>query len=38
LVIAALRILEKPTGCGGIVEWGAIVNVGDLKGIINPLI
>ena len=21
LVIAALKILEEPTGCGGIVEW-----------------
>ena len=37
LVIAALQILEEPTGCGGIVEWEAIGNVGDLKGIINLL-
>ena len=21
-VIAALQVLEEPTGCGGIVEWG----------------
>ena len=36
LVIAALKILEEPTGGGGIVEWGSIGN-GDLKGIINLL-
>jgi hypothetical protein len=37
LVITALQILEEPTGCGGIVEWGLIGDVGDLKGIINRL-
>lgn len=37
LVIAALQILEEPTGCGGIVEWGLIGDVGGLKGIINRL-
>lgn len=37
LVITALQILEEPTGCGGIVEWGLIGNVGDLRGIINRL-
>jgi hypothetical protein len=37
LVIAALQILEEPTGCGGIVEWGLIGSVGGLKGIINRL-
>jgi hypothetical protein len=37
LVITALNALEEPTGCGGIVEWGAIGNVGDLQGIINIL-
>jgi hypothetical protein len=37
LVIAALQILEEPTGCGGIVEWGLIGDVGDLRGIINRL-
>lgn len=37
LVIAALQFLEEPTGCGGIVEWGLIGNVGDLRGIINRL-
>jgi hypothetical protein len=35
LVITALKALEEPTGCGGIVGWGAIGNVGDLQGIIN---
>jgi hypothetical protein len=37
LVITALKILEEPTGCGGIVKWEAIGNVGDLRGIINLL-
>ena len=37
LVISALQILEEPTGCGGIVEWGLIGDVGDLRGIINRL-
>jgi hypothetical protein len=37
LVITALKALEEPTGCDGIVEWGAIGNVGDLQGIINIL-
>jgi hypothetical protein len=37
LVITALQILEEPTGCGGIVEWGLIGEVGDLRGIINRL-
>lgn len=37
LVIGALQILEDPTGCGGIVEWGLIGDVGGLKGIINRL-
>ena len=37
LIIAALQILEEPTGCGGIVEWGMIGDVGDLRGIINRL-
>ncbi|HET6640777.1 MAG TPA: hypothetical protein VFG77_04140 [Nitrososphaeraceae archaeon] len=37
LFIAALQILEEPTGCGGIVEWGLIGNVNDLQGIINRL-
>jgi hypothetical protein len=30
LVIAALQILEEPTGCSGIVEWELIGDVGDL--------
>jgi len=25
LVIAALQILEEPTGCGGIVEWELVL-------------
>lgn len=29
LIIAALQILEEPTGCGGIVEWGLIGDVND---------
>ena len=37
LVIGALQILEEPTGCGGIVEWGLIGNVDNLQGIINRL-
>jgi len=37
LVVAALQILEEPTGCDGIVEWGLIGEVGGLKGIINRL-
>ena len=37
LIIAALQVLEEPTGCGGIVEWGLIGNVNDLQGIINRL-
>jgi hypothetical protein len=37
LVVPALQILEEPTGCGGIVEWGLIGNVDDLQGIINLL-
>jgi len=37
LVVTALQILEEPTGCGGIVEWGLIGEVGGLKGIINRL-
>jgi hypothetical protein len=37
LIVAALQILEEPTGCGGIVEWGLIGDVGDLRGIINGL-
>ena len=37
LVIAALQILEEPTGCGGIVDWGLIGDVNDLPGIINRL-
>ena len=37
LLIGALKALEEPTGCGGIVEWGSIGNVGDLQGIINLL-
>lgn len=35
LVVGALQILEEPTGCGGIVEWGLIGDVGGLKEIIN---
>lgn len=35
LIIGALKAMEEPTGCGGIVEWGSIGNVGDLQGIIN---
>jgi hypothetical protein len=37
LIITALEALEEPTGCGGIVNWGSIGNVGDLQGIINLL-
>jgi hypothetical protein len=37
LVITALQILEEPTGCGGIVEWGLIGDVEGLKGIIGSL-
>lgn len=35
LIIGALKALEVPTGCGGIVEWESIGNVGDLLDIIN---
>ena len=37
LIIGALKALEEPTGCSGIVEWGSIGNVGDLQGIIGLL-
>jgi hypothetical protein len=37
LVITALKSLEEPTGCGGIVNRGSIGNVGDLQGIISLL-
>lgn len=37
LVITALKALEEPTSCGGIVNWGLIGNVGDLQGIISLL-
>lgn len=37
LIAGALQALEEPTGCGGIVEWGLIGNVGDLRGIIDRL-
>jgi hypothetical protein len=37
LIIAVLQVLEEPTGCGGIVEWGLIGEVGDLRSIINRL-
>ena len=36
-VIAALQILEEPTGYGGIVEWGLIGDVNNLPGIIQRL-
>jgi hypothetical protein len=36
-IIAALQALEQPTGCGGIVEWGAVGSTPDLEGIINLL-
>lgn len=34
-IIAALKILEEPAGCSGIVERGLIGNVSDLPGIIK---
>jgi hypothetical protein len=37
LVITALQALEEPIGCGGVVNWGSIGNVGDLQGIISLL-
>lgn len=37
LIISSLQALEQPTGCGGIVEWGAIGSIPDLEGIINLL-
>lgn len=37
LVIAALQVLEEPTGCGGIAEWGLIGETGDLRGMISRL-
>jgi hypothetical protein len=37
MIIAALQILEEPTGCDGIVQWGLIGSVGDLRSIINLL-
>jgi len=36
-IIPILRVLQEPTGCGGIVEWSYIGNVGNLKGIIDVL-
>jgi hypothetical protein len=37
VIIPALRTLSEPTGCGGIVEWNFIGNVGNLRGIIDVL-
>jgi len=36
-IITALQILDEPTGCGDIVEWGLIGDVGDLQGVIDRL-
>ncbi len=35
LAVTALQVLEEPTGCGGIVEWGLIGDTDDLRGIID---
>jgi hypothetical protein len=37
VVIPILQALSEPTGCGGIVEWNFIGNVGNLRGIIDVL-
>lgn len=37
VVIPILQALSEPTGCGGIVEWDFIGNVGNLWGIIDVL-
>ena len=34
---AALQFLEGPTGCDGIVNWGLMGSVGDLRSVINRL-
>jgi len=35
VIVAALKALETPTGCGGIVDWGSIDQVSNLGGILN---
>jgi hypothetical protein len=37
LIVGALQALSEPTGCDGIVQWGLIGSVGDLRSIINLL-
>ena len=36
-IAAALQFLECPTGCDGIVNWGLMGSVGDLRSVINRL-
>jgi hypothetical protein len=35
VITAALRALETPTGCGGIVDWSSIDQVSNLGGILQ---
>jgi hypothetical protein len=35
VITAALRVLETPTGCGGIVDWSSINQVSNLGGILR---
>jgi hypothetical protein len=37
VVIGILQALSVPTGCGGIIDWNFIENVGNLRGIIDVL-
>jgi hypothetical protein len=36
-IVPILQALSEPTGCGGIIEWNFIGNVGNLRGIIDVL-
>jgi hypothetical protein len=35
IITAALRVLETPTGCSGIVDWSSINRVSNLGGILS---
>jgi hypothetical protein len=37
LIIPILQALSEPTGCGGVIEWSYIGNVGDLRDVKDRL-